>query len=444
MAVSKKTLISKILLLGFLLSTCNAETLLKKINEIDKLRSGFSTPFDEVEKRCNELLEEYPDPNDQGKIYFELVQVEGQSGFQRPAKILEFINKALECPQEPLKKTRLYIYWGDAIQVANRGVHNQELIVARHEAAIPYLLGLKETLKYNLPEKKPVVPMGTFYNYDYLDPNEIHSESMRKMVLDTIREVERKQKEQFEAQQKAVFLGDMISHRDILNSQIAYMYSRFPWASKEIRELATEMLQDKTAVDRLMEQVDKGVQKRIKELGLEPQLPDNILAPPENVVISKENPNLQSGIEVKNILIPDANTALKQGKNYVLDMKSGSLLNPGAQVNSEQMYNNILKLGKGDIAWDGSILAVRKAKALTIVENSDSSLKYIPGKWCNHYKLPDKVNLPYSVVIVTNEGINYLVTIQKIETEGITISYKSLSANEVNLYIKTEEDLNNK
>ncbi len=195
--VKRTILLNFLCLFGIFFCISEAETLEKKLNDIDKLRTGFDTNVEEAERRCNELLKEYTDPNDHGKIYFELVQVEGQSGFQRPAKILEFINKALECPQEPLKKTRLYIYWGDALQIANRGVHNQELIVARREAAMPYLLGLKEILKDNLPEKKPDVPTGTLYNYSY-NPNDPNSkrfiESMRK-----------KQEEQWEAQKRLVF-----------------------------------------------------------------------------------------------------------------------------------------------------------------------------------------------------------------------------------------------
>ncbi len=407
-------------------SLTGSKTLEEKLYEIDRLRSGFNTPFDEVEKRCNELLKEYTDPNDQGKIYFELVQVEGQSGFQRPTKILEFINKALECPQEPLKETRLYIYWGDAIQTANRGVHNQELVVARREAAMPYLLGLKETLKYSLPETKPKLPSVNRERYagppgtnEYL-------------------EIIRRNEEQMNAWRFAKLQRDMIDHRDISNGQIASMYSRFPWASEEIRELATKILQDKTAVDRLMVQVDKGVQQRVKELGWEPQPPDDI--PPITTKTQKEDANQITNIEDKKMFIPDANTALKQGKEFVFDIAGGKLLNPGAEINLEKTNNNLLKLGKGDIAWDGSIITLRKAKALTILDESKHPLKYIPGKWCEHYQLPDKASLPYSFVIITNESINYLVTIQKIEAGGITISYRKLSSDDVKLYIKTQEN----
>ena len=96
-----------------------------------------------------------------------------------------------------------------------------------------------------------------------------------------------------------------------------------------------------------------------------------------------------------------------------------------------------MKLGKGDIAWDGSLITVRKAKALTIPDESHHPLKCTPGRWCNWDKFPDKVDLPYSVLVVPNEDIDYLITIRKIETDGIRIAYKKLSPDEAKHYLPT-------
>lgn len=62
----------------------------------------------------------------------------------------------------------------------------------------------------------------------------------------------------------------MIEHRDVLTLQISGMYSRFPWVSDEIRELATKILKDEAAVERLMSAVDVAVQQRKQELGWDP------------------------------------------------------------------------------------------------------------------------------------------------------------------------------
>jgi hypothetical protein len=433
MLSSKRILL--LVTLGCSLVNCSisiAETLEQKLYDVDKLRAGLKTPFDEVDKRCNELLQEYTEPNEQGKIYFELVQVEGQSGFQRPEKILEFINKALSFPQEPLKKIRLYAYWGDALQVSKRGVVNQEMMAARREAAIPYLQGLKETLQYNLPEKKPEIPMGIFINVTTSDENKREVEA----------EVNRRMKENGEAQKKAIFQGDMINHREILTSQISGMYSRFPWASNEIRELATKILGDTVAVNRLMSSVDGAVQKRAEELGWAPLMPDN--SPPllqiqiqVDATVTRETnePNFGKYIilDYNDIFIPQSNIAQQNYKAFILGLASGELLNPDINMESGQASDFLLKLGKGDLAWDGSLIAVRKAKIISA--DKAKPLQLSSGQWCDNYKLPDNVVLPYSVIVTTSEDETYLVTINRIQTDGIRIRYKKLSAEEVQKYL---------
>lgn len=258
-------LLSGILSLLLLVCVVSAETLEQELYEVDQLRAGFDTPFEEVEKRCNELLQRYTKPEEQGKIYFELAQVEGQSGLQRPSKAIEYAKKALELPQDPSRKVRLYGYWGSAIEVAHRGTHDEEMAKGRREAVIPYLQGLRQLQQKNLPKVKPDLPgVG---KYDYSGPTD--SELYRKL--------KRKNEEQLEARKLAKFQRDMIQHRDILTLQISGMYSRFPWASDEIRKLATKILKDETAVERLMSAVDAAVQQRKRELGWEAELLGNIV-----------------------------------------------------------------------------------------------------------------------------------------------------------------------
>jgi hypothetical protein len=89
--------------------------------------------------------------------------------------------------------------------------------------------------------------------------------------------LKRKNEDQLEARKLAKFQRNMIQHRDILTLQVSGMYSRFPWASDEIRELATKILKDDASVERLMSAVDAAVQQRKRELGWEPELLDNIV-----------------------------------------------------------------------------------------------------------------------------------------------------------------------
>jgi len=278
-SMRRAILLSGILYLLVFSSVGKAETVEEELFEIDKLRAGFDTPFDEVEKRCNKLLQTYTEPEEQGRIYYELTKVEGQSGFQRPAKAIEYAKKALELPQDPWRTTRLYEYWGSAIQVAHRGTHDKEMAKARRQAVILYLQGLRELQQYDLPEVKPPIPMAGFITH--AGPTD--SEEYRKL--------KRKQEKEIAAQKLAKFQRSMIEHRDILTLQVSGMYSRFPWASDEIRELATKILKDKDAVERLMSAVDAAVQQRIRELGWEPELPDM------NSVVVQVDPDMNSLVE---------------------------------------------------------------------------------------------------------------------------------------------------
>ena len=136
----------------------DAQTLEQELSAVDQLRSGFDTPFEEVERRCSDLLRRYTSPEDQAKIYFQLAQVEGQSGLQRPEKLVSYVKTALQLPLEPTKQVRLYMYWGDAVHVDHGGVRNGELLTARRKAVMPYLQGLRLTLTYDLTEEKPDLP----------------------------------------------------------------------------------------------------------------------------------------------------------------------------------------------------------------------------------------------------------------------------------------------
>jgi len=77
---------------------------------------------------------------------------------------------------------------------------------------------------------------------------------------------------------------------------------------------------------------------------------------------------------------------------------------------------------------------VRKAKALTIAQESHRPLKCTPARWCNWNELPEKVALPYSLLIITDEDADYLVTVRKIEAEGIEIAYRKLASAQAGSY----------
>lgn len=143
--------------------------------------------------------------------------------------------------------------------------------------------------------------------------------------------------------------------------------------------------------------------------------------------------------EVK-LFVPKVGLALEKSEPFVLGLAEGKLVNPKKKPESEESSKFLTKLGKGDIAWDGAVVATRGAKVLTIKEESKRPLKLIKGKWTRFYKLPDKVELPYSMLVVTREHMNFLLIIRKIESGGITVAYRQLNPDELILYKQKPED----
>jgi len=137
------------------------------------------------------------------------------------------------------------------------------------------------------------------------------------------------------------------------------------------------------------------------------------------------------------IFIPTVDAAIEDDRPFVFNLSSKELIECAVRPGGEQAHNKLVELGKGDLAWDGALLTVRKAKALTPAQESHRPLKCTPGRWCNRDTLPEKVNLPYSLLVVTNEDVDYLVRILKIEADGIMITYSKLPSEQVEGYLPT-------
>jgi hypothetical protein len=269
----------------FCVGMAQAGTLEEELYKVDQLRSGRTTPFDKVESRCAELLQIYKDPNDQAKIYFELAQVEGQSGMQHPDKLIGYIEKGLSLPLDPVKRARLYIYWGDLLMVSHPGAHGKDLAVARKEATMPYLNGLKDMLQHDLPEAKPKLPGVMVINSSVPDDPK-GKQQYQAMLLE--------QQKRLEAYEKAKFQEQMIEYRDVMNDQIASMYSRLPFDTNNLETLAKDVLKDDVAVNRLMAKVRARVQERVDALGPVPRdLPKDLPNMPSSARSASSRPTSQ-------------------------------------------------------------------------------------------------------------------------------------------------------
>jgi hypothetical protein len=211
---------------------------------LEALRNGRDTPLNRVDQLGQELLKKYSDSKEQGAIYYHLAHIHAQSGVREPDRIIEYTRKALDFPLEPSQRMRLYVYWGDAIQVKQA---RSPVGTWRKEAAQPYLQGLKEVLPYRLPETPPKLPRVTAYDVD--GPPEV------------VERERQEHKREMAARQEAKFQRDMIQHRNVLTQQLVSLYSRKPYATEELEQLASEKLNDPAAVKRLMKSLPPAIEK---------------------------------------------------------------------------------------------------------------------------------------------------------------------------------------
>ncbi len=218
---------------------------------LDVLCAGRDTPAAEVEAQGQALLQKYSDGDSQGRICFRMAVIFGVSG-PVADKTIEYTQKALAWPLKPEARLLMFTYWGDALQVVRGPVAGDKLPPVRREAAMPYLQGLKETLKYNLPDDPPKIPGGgTFINFEGSGP-----------IPQGVQRARRAEEERAKAVEHVRWQVDMIQRRETLIGQIVFMYSRKPFATDEIQALATQVIADDHLVGRLMAAVEDAVNER--------------------------------------------------------------------------------------------------------------------------------------------------------------------------------------
>lgn len=161
-------------------------------------------------------------------------------------------------------------------------------------------------------------------------------------------------------------------------------------------------------------------------------------------IVNDELEKIAKEVELKHeeveLFIPEVGIALEKNTPFVLNLSDGKLVNPRNKPESQESNKFLTELDKGDIAWDGTIVATRGAKVLTTKKESHRPLTFTKGKWSSSYKLPEEVELPYSMLVVTKEDTNYLMTVRKIESDGIRVTYRKLKTDELSRYKQKPKD----
>lgn len=207
----------------------------RKLARIDDLRNG-KIDIEEAERRGRALLEEYPAPADQARIYFQLAHSCGQSSIRRYSEnVLKYAGQALELDHDPLDRTWLHMYVGDATFIRSE---IGDFATRRRKAARAYLEGMKETIEIHaLDEPLPLPDMASIWNSFGNDPETI---AWR-----------RKRAEDMELRTKLQFVNEIIARRKIFEGQLIQIYARPPSDTAEFKRLARETIDDPPRIDRI-------------------------------------------------------------------------------------------------------------------------------------------------------------------------------------------------
>lgn len=219
-----------------------------ELRALDALRKGAKTPFDQVDRRGEALLEEFPEPAQQAQIHYQLAHVHAQSGLKHPATILAHAQKALESKLiTPQQRGTLYSYMSSAHEVDPA---EKDFAVRRRNAIQPLLLGLKECQAFSLPDLPPELPVIPLVRGDFEKPAEAaRLQREREAAMLARKEVERTR--------------DLVRRRDVLSQQVRSLYARDPAADDELQKLATEQLGAEQA-KRLLDDVKAERKRRQK------------------------------------------------------------------------------------------------------------------------------------------------------------------------------------
>jgi hypothetical protein len=206
------------------------------IVELDGMRAGRETPFDRVEARAAELAKQFSTPEELGRIYAQVAHVYGQSGC--PPKTIDWAQKALQQPLEPITRLRMQMYWGDATYLKHAKEIRAGAAASRRAALLAYLTGIEEATTYSLPDKAPELPVVEMVgNVDPPDPGLLE-----------------KHRKQVQARVVAEFAREMVFFRDVLIRQVAWQGLLGPASERERIETA---LKNPQAVARLVKEVKK-------------------------------------------------------------------------------------------------------------------------------------------------------------------------------------------
>ncbi len=233
--------------------------------------SSTGLSVDKVEEKALALLKDYKSPSDVGKVYAFLVRTIRARASSNEAmsdavhlKVLDYCTKAARCPLDVRDGAVVYLYWSAELQRAGPKYGSAELPAYRRVAVMPALTGLRLLLDNGVPKDLPntlpvVTGPVTRADPDYQDfirenPKLIEKgPGFRKYAETHVADII--------VRQRRARLSELVGLRSVLTNSIQAPYSWRPYATEELKALATAVLQDEKVVEELVAEVEKNVHR---------------------------------------------------------------------------------------------------------------------------------------------------------------------------------------
>jgi hypothetical protein len=227
--------------------------------EIGKLVDGVGLDADlePVEGRLLTLTAKWKAPEERAAIYAAISSLYGNRRIRGPEawKVVGYAQKALEHTTDLQERCSLYIDWASArgTQIASGLIPKDGFPEARRNAAVPYLHILAivaQNLK--ITERQP--PFKASADISESQPSD-NSPRLHEWAVWANKRIQEQSKE-----------WDLQEHLFVLKPQLigslARLYSTPPYATEELRRLATEIVKKPEMVKEIMEAVEAKIREQ--------------------------------------------------------------------------------------------------------------------------------------------------------------------------------------
>jgi hypothetical protein len=231
----------------------NAQSLRDSMIEVSRSLPDLSVSSQSIVDAYQGLMEEAATEEQQAELYYRIYQIHIYPGRKNIEAAYDAVKTAEGLHVENLGlKFNILTQTATTVQQLNTGARGEDLARVRREAAPYYLRALKALIEQGVPIEPLELPPRPGLLTLLGDPED-------PSYVKQIEEANRKVRE-FNAIDS---LNRLISSRDMAESLLAHLYSRAPFDTAELAQLADSILEDQEAADHLLDQTRDLIGERL-------------------------------------------------------------------------------------------------------------------------------------------------------------------------------------